>query len=219
MTKRLILMGPPGGGKGTQAKRLQERHGIPQLSTGDMLRAAVAAGSDVGREAKAVMEAGKLVSDDIIVSWPDLGADRPRRIARPWLSFWMAFRARFLRPKLWTSCSSLRTSSSTAVIEVRVPDERLIERIAGRFTCATCGEGLSRRLQPPEKGGCLRCLLKGPTFSRRADDNAETVNSPGWWPTTLRPPPCCPITRVRDCCGWSTATGISAWLRPNWRPF
>jgi adenylate kinase len=164
-------MGPPGGGKGTQAKRLQDRYGIVQLSTGDMLRAAVKAGSPVGLQAKAVMDAGKLVSDDIMISLISERIDQadcgngfildgfPRTIAQ----------AEALDKLLKDKGIKL-----DKVIEVTVPDEKLIARITGRFTCSTCGEGYHDTFKQPKRPGtCDAC--GGTTFSRRADDKAETV--------------------------------------------
>ncbi len=169
--KRLILMGPPGGGKGTQAKRLQDRYGIVQLSTGDMLRAAVKAGTPLGKQAKAVMDAGKLVSDDIMVG---LIAER---IAAP-----DAVRGFILDgfprpvPQAQALDKLLKDKGITldGVIEVAVPDAKLIERITGRFTCAKCGEGYHDKFKQPKKAGvCDMC--GGTEFIRRADDKAETV--------------------------------------------
>ena len=169
--KRLILMGPPGGGKGTQAKRLQDRYGIVQLSTGDMLRAAVKAGTPLGKQAKAVMDAGKLVSDDIMVG---LIAER---IAAP-----DAVRGFILDgfprpvPQAQALEKLLKDKGITldGVIEVAVPDAKLIERITGRFTCAKCGEGYHDKFKQPKKAGvCDMC--GGTEFIRRADDKAETV--------------------------------------------
>lgn len=171
--KRLILMGPPGGGKGTQAKRLQDRYGIVQLSTGDMLRAAVKAGTPVGLQAKAIMDAGKLVSDDVMINLISERIDQsdcangfildgfPRTIAQ----------AEALDKLLKDKGIAL-----DKVIEVGVPDEKLIERITGRFTCGTCGEGYHDKFKQPKRPGvCDAC--GGTNFTRRADDKAETVGA------------------------------------------
>ena len=169
--KRLIVMGPPGGGKGTQAKRLQDRYGIIQLSTGEMLRAAVKAGTDIGKQAKAVIDAGKLVSDALIVEMIAERIDAPD-CAKGFIldGFPRTVPQAEALDKLLTD----KGLKLDCVIEVAVPDARLIERITGRFTCAKCGEGYHDKFKQPKKAGvCDAC--GGLEFVRRADDKAETV--------------------------------------------
>ncbi len=169
----LILLGPPGAGKGTQAKRLQESLAIPQLSTGDMLRALASQGSELGIKAKGFMDAGQLVPDDVTIDMiaeridePDCGKGFildgfPRTLAQAEALDEMLER---LERKL------------DRVIEMTVDDEVLVERITGRFACARCGAGYHEVFQRPrEDGVCDAC---GHTeFVRRADDTAETVRA------------------------------------------
>ncbi|CAA7615581.1 Adenylate kinase [Magnetospirillum sp. LM-5] len=168
----LVLLGPPGGGKGTQAKRLQDRYGLIQLSTGDMLRAAVASGSEVGKKAKAVMDAGQLVSDDIVIAIIDERLDQPDTLNGV---IFDGFPRTVAQAEALDEMLVRKKRKLDFAIEIRVPDAPIVERITGRFTCGKCGAGYHDKFQRPKADGvCDSC---GSTeFVRRADDNAETVN-------------------------------------------
>ena len=167
----LILLGPPGAGKGTQAKILEEIHGFKQLSTGDMLRAAKAAGTEIGLKAKAIMDRGDLVSDDIVIGIVS------ERLDQPDLKKGVVFDGFPRTPAQAFALDKLLASKSqklNAVIELKVDDEALVKRIVGRFTCARCGKGYHEEFSKPKKAGT--CDVCGSTeFMRRADDNEKTV--------------------------------------------
>lgn len=173
MTLNIILLGPPGAGKGTQAARLEKEHGMVQLSTGDMLRAAVKAGTPTGKLAKAVMEAGELVSDDIVSG---LIGERLDELGGSTSVIFDGY------PRTAAQASSLDTLLDSRgrrldhVIELVVDEDALVDRITGRYTCAACGAGYHDRYQQPKVAGqCDRC--GGVEFKRRPDDNEETVRT------------------------------------------
>ncbi len=168
----LILLGAPGGGKGTQAKLLVEKYNIPQISTGDLLRAAVAAGSELGKQAKSAMDAGQLVSDELVL---DLIKER--------LSQDDAKNGFILDgfPRNTTQAEDL----DKLLNEINAPLERvvlidvdfdiLVKRVVGRWTCKICGEIYNTYFKPPAKEGV--CDIEGGELAHRADDNAETIKS------------------------------------------
>jgi len=170
---RLILLGPPGAGKGTQSQRLVEKLGIPQLSTGDMLREAVKAGTEVGLKAKAVMDAGNLVSDEIVNAIVSERIDQPDAVNGFILD---GYPRTLVQADAVEDMLAAKGLELDCVIELEVDDNVLVERISGRYSCAKCGTGYHDTNKKPHVAGvCDKC---GSTeFKRRPDDNAETVRT------------------------------------------
>ncbi len=169
----IILLGPPGAGKGTQAKRLETERGMVQLSTGDMLRAAVKAGTPTGLKAKAVMEAGQLVSDEIVSG---IIGERLDMADTQNGAIFDGYPRTYAQAESLDALLSERGRKLDYVIELLVNEEALVDRVEGRFTCAKCGEGYHDKYKLPKTDGV--CDVCGSTeFKRRPDDNAETVRT------------------------------------------
>lgn len=169
----IILLGPPGAGKGTQAKFLEESFKIVQLSTGDMLRAAVKSGSDLGKQAKEIMEAGKLVPDELVINLISERIDQQDCKNGYILD---GFPRTVPQAEALDAMLAQKGQKLDHVIEMKVVDEVLVERITGRYSCAKCGAGYHDSFQKPKVDGvCDTC--GGTEFKRRADDNAETVKT------------------------------------------
>ncbi len=169
----IILLGPPGAGKGTQAQRIVRKHGLIQLSTGEMLRAAVASGSDLGKEAKKVMDAGQLMPDELMIRMISERIDQPDCRGGFILDGFPRTIPQAEGLDRMLAEKGLRLDS---VIEMKVDEEALVQRITGRYTCAKCGSGYHDSFQRPQVDGvCDHC--GGTEITRRADDNEETVRA------------------------------------------
>lgn len=169
----LLLMGPPGAGKGTQSKRLEGVFGLVQLSTGDMLRAAVKSGSELGQKAKTIMERGDLVPDDLIIDMISARIEEPDCANGFILD---GFPRTVPQAEALATMLAKKGERLDHVIELAVDDESMVKRITGRYTCAGCGQGYHDEFETPAKEGvCDKC--GGTEFSRRADDTEDTVRN------------------------------------------
>ena len=169
----VVLLGPPGAGKGTQAQKIEKTQGLVQLSTGDMLRAAVTEGEKVGKKAKDFMEAGKLVTDEIVVK---IIENRIQKVDCKNGFLLDGFPRTLTQAKALDNMLNQKSLKLNAVVEMQVDDEALVDRIIGRYTCTACNQGYhGENLKPKVDGVCDNC---GSTnFKRRVDDNRETVSS------------------------------------------
>lgn len=167
----IILLGPPGAGKGTQARRLVEERDLVQLSTGDMLRAAKSSGTELGNRVAEVMARGDLVTDEIVIGLIEEQLDGE---AGAHGLIFDGFPRTLAQADALEALMDRKGRALDAVVELRVDDEALVRRIAGRFTCAACGEVYHDESRPTAKAGvCDKC--GGTEFIRRADDNADAV--------------------------------------------
>ncbi|HAK37105.1 MAG TPA: adenylate kinase, partial [Nitrospina sp.] len=167
---RLILLGPPGAGKGTQAKMLMERFQIPQISTGDILRKAVQEGNELGRQAKICMDAGRLVQDDVVI-----GLIRERIVEKDCQGGFIldGFPRTIVQAEKLTETLKAMNLSIGAVVDFEVDNDELVNRLTGRSTCPDCGAMFHKTSRPPVKSGiCDGC---GGSLYQRDDDKEETI--------------------------------------------
>lgn len=167
----LIFLGPPGAGKGTQARRIEEGYGLIQLSTGDMLRERIAAGDELGKKVKAVLDAGSLVSDDIMIELIENRIDEPDCEGGFILD---GFPRTEAQAKALEVMLSRKGKQIDCVLRLMVDENELIDRVTGRYTCVKCGEGYHDKFKQPSVAGiCDEC--GSVDFKRRSDDNEESM--------------------------------------------
>ena len=172
MTINIILLGPPGAGKGTQARTLEEQRGLVQLSTGDMLREARTSGTEMGKVVADVMDRGQLVTDEIVIG---LIREKLDSVDAPGFIF-DGFPRTLAQADALDDLLTGMGRKIDAVIEMRVDDDALVDRISGRFTCGNCGEVYHDRTKPTKEAG--KCDVCGSTdLKRRADDNADSLKT------------------------------------------
>ena len=167
----LILLGPPGSGKGTQAEQLLNAYGLVQLSTGDMLRAEVKSGSNLGQKAQEIIDSGELVPDDLMIAMISIRIDQEKNSEGIILD---GFPRTTEQAKALDAMLEEKDLRINHVILLEVDEEEIIERLSGRFSCSKCGKGYHDNFAPPnDDGTCEKC---GSTeFTRRSDDNPQTV--------------------------------------------
>jgi adenylate kinase len=169
----IILLGPPGAGKGTQAQRLVDRHGMVQLSTGDMLRETRKADTPLGRQVAGVMDSGALVSDEIVSAMID---EKLASLAPETGVIFDGYPRTEAQARSLDTILAGRGRKLDRVVELDVDEDALVERITGRYTCASCGKGYHDTLERPQvEGTCDRCGAR--EFKRRPDDNEQTVRT------------------------------------------
>lgn len=171
---RIVLLGPPGAGKGTQARRLMERHGAAQIATGDLFREHVKKGTPLGKQVEEILKAGKLVPDQITIDMMSERLDQPDCKNGFILDGFPRSVAQAQALDRMLDSKGVRLD---AVVQMEVNDDLLVERISGRFTCGACNEGYHDKFKPPATPGiCDKCGAID-QFKRRADDKAETVRA------------------------------------------
>ena len=170
---KIIMLGAPGAGKGTQAKMIAEKYSIPHISTGDIFRANIKNGTELGKKAKTFIDAGQLVPDELVV---DLVIDRFKEDDCKNGFILDGFPRTLPQAEALEKMLSKKGITLDAVIEIQVPDEIIMERILGRYACMTCGQGYHDKYQKPKVYGvCDKC--GGTDFYRRIDDNRTTVQN------------------------------------------